>query len=409
MVGSTCTQCGEPHWTFRSWGNRHCPQCQHQKGQAWLAARLQQALPGHHFLLTFTVPEALRPFLRSHQRAGYGALFAASADAIKTLARDAKHLGGDLPGFFGVLHTWGRPLTYHPHIHSVVPGGAVSTQDGAWHPSRLDFSLPVKALSAISRAKFRDAMHRLDLFATIPGEVWTIDWNVNCQAVGESEASLTSLAPYVFRVAITDSRLGTVADRTVWFRSRKPPSQRLRTLALDVLEFLRRFLPHVLPTGFMTIRDSGFLNANCAIPRERLVALIELASGVTLAPVPAVVPESPPPLLCRQCGGRLISRWTLRPSPRSPSLSGQRRAREPRDSSAVPPGASCPAGGSPCAHWALPLRPRPPGRARQSGRVIGARPRATDPFARQSRPAIPPISRIRTFTLIVRAPAARAS
>ncbi len=318
VVGYTCSQCGEPHWTFGSCGNRHCPQCQHHKGQAWLAARLQQALPGHHFLLTFTVPEALRPFLRSHQRAGDGALFAASADAIKTLARDEEHLGGDLPGFFGVLHTWGRQLTYHPHIHYVVPGGAVSTQDGAWHPSRLDFYLPVKALSEIYRAKFRDAMRRLDLFATIPGEVWTIDWNVNCQAVGESEASLTYLTPYVFRVAITDSRIVKVADRTVWFRYRKPPSQRLRTLALDVLEFIRRFLQHVLPTGFMKIRYYGFLNANCTIPRERLVALIELASGFTLAPIPAVVPESPPPLQCRQCGGRLIYRWTLRPSPRSP-------------------------------------------------------------------------------------------
>jgi len=198
VVGYTCTQCGEPHWTFRSCGNRHCPQCQHAKGQAWLAARLQQALPGHHFLLTFTVPEALRPFLRSHQRAGYGALFAASADAIKTLARDARHLGGDLPGFFGVLHTWGRQLTYHPHIHYVVPGGAVSTQDGAWHPSRVDFYLPVFALSQVYRAKFRDAMHRLGLFDAIPDAVWAVDWNVNCQAVGESEASLT--VPRALRV-----------------------------------------------------------------------------------------------------------------------------------------------------------------------------------------------------------------
>jgi hypothetical protein len=318
VVGYTCSQCGEPHWTFGSCGNRHCPQCQHHKSQAWLAARLQQALPGHHFLLTFTVPEALRPFLRSHQRAGYGALFAASADALKALARDPRHIGGDLPGFFGVLHTWGRQLTYHPHIHYVVPGGAVSTPDGTWHPSRVDFYLPVRALSQIYRAKFRDAMHRLGLFQAIPAAVWTIDWNVNCQAVGASEASLQYLAPYVFRVAITDSRIVKIADRTVWFRYRKPGSQRLRTLALDVLEFLRRFLQHVLPAGFMKIRYYGFLNANCALPRERLVALIELASGFTFAPVSATAPEPLPPLLCPQCGGRLVYRWTLRPSPRSP-------------------------------------------------------------------------------------------
>jgi hypothetical protein len=318
VVGYTCSQCGEPHWTFRSCGNRHCPQCQHAKGQAWLAARLQPALPGHHFLLTVTVPEALRPSLRSHQRAGSGALFAASADAIKTLARDEKHLGGDLPGFFGVLHTWGRQLAYHPHIHYVVPGGAFSTPDETWHPSRVDFYLPVKALSQIYRAKFREAMRRLGLFAAIPAAVWTIDWNVNCQAVGESEAPLKYLAPYVFRVAIADNRILKVADRTVWFRYRKPHSQRLRTMALDVLEFIRRLLQHVLPTGFMKIRYYGFMNANCAIPRERQAALIELASGFTLVPVPAVDPEPPPPLRCAHCGGRLVYRWTLRPDQRSP-------------------------------------------------------------------------------------------
>jgi hypothetical protein len=126
------------------------------------------------------------------------------------------------------------------------------------------------------------------------------------------------LAPSVFRVAITDRRIVKVTDRPVWVRSRKPGSQRLRTLALDVLEFLRRFLQHVLPSGFMKIRSYGFPNANCALPRERLVALIELASGFTLAPVPAVALAPPPPPQCRPCGGRLVYRWTFRPAPRSP-------------------------------------------------------------------------------------------
>ena len=194
-----------------------------------------------------------------------------------------------------------------------MPGGAFSTQDGTWHPSRVDFYLPVQALSRLYRAKFREAMRRLDLFAAIPAAVWTIDWNVNCQAVGASEASLKYLAPYVFRVAISERRLLKVADRTVWFHYCKPGSRRLRTLALDVLEFIRRFLQHVLPTGFMKVRYYGFMHANCAIPRERQVALIELASGFTIPPVAAVVPEPLPPLLCPHCGGRLVYRWTLRP------------------------------------------------------------------------------------------------
>ena len=161
-------------------------------------------------------------------------------------------------------------------------------------------------------------MHHLGLFAAIPAVGWTIDWNVTCQAMGESEASLTSLAPSVFRVAIADSRLVRVADRPVWFRSRTPHSRRRRTMALEVLAFLRRFLPPVLPTGFMKIRAYGFLHAKCANPHERQVALLARASGFTITLVPAVAIEPPPPLRCSQCGGRLVSRWTLRPAQRSP-------------------------------------------------------------------------------------------
>lgn len=200
----------------------------------------------------------------------------------------------------------------------MVPGGALSTRDGIWHPSRVDFYLPVQALSQVYRAKFRDAMHRLGLFDAIPAEVWTIDWNVHCQAVGASEASLKYLAPYVFRVAISESRILKVQDRTVWFHYRKPGSRRLRTLALDVLEFIRRFLQHVLPAGFMKVRYYGFLNANSALPHERLSALIELAYGFAIDPVSEPEREPLPPLRCPYCGGRLVYRWSLRPCQRSP-------------------------------------------------------------------------------------------
>jgi hypothetical protein len=173
-------------------------------------------------------------------------------------------------------------------------------------------------LSQISRAKFRDAMRGLGLLDAIPETVWHVDWNVHCQAVGASEASLKYLAPYVFRVAISESRLLKVEARTVWFHYRKPGSRRLRTLALEVLEFIRRFLQHVLPPGFMQIRYDGFMNPNTAIPPDRLAALIELAYAFALERVPPPAPEPPPPMLCPQCRGLLIYRWTLRPRPRSP-------------------------------------------------------------------------------------------
>jgi hypothetical protein len=189
-----CEACAQEQLLPRCCGNRHCPGCQQHKAYAWLDTQLQRQLPTHHFMLTFTVPEQLRAFIRGHPRIGYGALFETSAAAIKKLAPDPKYLAADTPGFFGVLHTWGRQLQYHPHIHYLVPGGAVSSQDGRWHASSPGFYLPVHALSAIFRAKFRDAMAAQGLLGEIPAAVWEIDWNVNCQAVGSGEATLNYLA-----------------------------------------------------------------------------------------------------------------------------------------------------------------------------------------------------------------------
>jgi hypothetical protein len=249
-----CEQCGHPHIVYRSCGNRHCPTCQHFKTREWLENQTNRRLPGHHFMITFTVPEGLRRFIRSHQRVGYSALFKASSAAIRKLAGDDWHIAGDLPGFFGVRHTWGCTLEHHPHIHTIAPGGALSAKDGRWHPSRVEFYRPVRALSKIFRAKFRDDIKAAGLEGVIPIEVWETEWNVNCQAVGASTASLRYLAPYVFKVAIANSRIVKVENRTVTFRYRKPRSSRWRTMVLDVLEFIRRFLQHVLPTGFMKIR-----------------------------------------------------------------------------------------------------------------------------------------------------------
>ena len=263
-----CERCGEPHIVYRSCGNRHCPNCQYHKSLKWLEKQIKQRLPGHHFMITFTVPNTLRRFLRSNQRLAYSAMFKASSEAIKKLAADEKYMGGDLPGFFGLLHTWGRQLHYHPHIHYVVPGGALSTQKHRWHPSRIDFYLPIRALSKIFRAKFRDEIQKAGLLANIPAELWHIDWIVNCQAVGACEHSLRYLAPYVFKVAISDRRILKVQNRTVSFRYKKPHSERWRTMTLEVMEFIRRFLQHVLPTGFMKVRYYGFMNPNSSMPLQ---------------------------------------------------------------------------------------------------------------------------------------------
>ena len=308
----TCEACGQTHLIYRSCGNRHCPNCQHHKARQWLDRQINRQLPGHHFMITFTVPQQIRRFIRSHQRLCYTAIFKASANTLKKLTNDSKYIGCDLPGFFGILHTWGRQLQYHPHIHYIVPGGAFSRKDNQRHPSRHDFYLPVKALSRIFKAKFRDAMKKNNLYSQIPSTVWEQNFIVNCQAVGASERSIRYLAPYVFKVAISDYRIVNVENRRVSFKYKKSKSSRWRTMHLEVMEFMRRYLQHVLPTGFMKIRYFGLLNPNCSVPLKKIRALIQMAFDFLIeAPNTEIEPLKPP--TCSHCGGKLRYRASILP------------------------------------------------------------------------------------------------
>lgn len=300
-----CTDCGEIHHVFRSCGNRHCPNCQHQKTLEWMNRQAERQVPGHHFMITFTVPEQIRFFIRSNQRAAYNALFKASWEAMKKLTPDEKYMGGDMPGFFAVLHTWGRQMQYHPHIHYLAPGGAFSTVDGKWHASPENFYLPVRALSRIYRAKFRDLMKSAGLVDRISPDVWKLDWNVNIQAVGTAGQTIKYLAPYVFKVAISDHRIVKVEGRTVTIRYRKTGSNRDRTMNMDAMEFIRRFLQHVLPTGFMKIRYYGFMSPNASVSLDRIRGLIELGNGFDSENLEHINMPEPEPLYCSSCGGKL--------------------------------------------------------------------------------------------------------
>jgi hypothetical protein len=185
-----CADRGRTHAMGRSCGNRHCPSCQRDKAEAWLADQTDRLLPCPYFLVTFTLPAGLRDVARGHQRAVYPALFRASSEALRTLAADPKFIGTDRPGFFGVRHTWGRTLEYHPHVHYVVPGGGLSRDGDRWLASRADFLVPVKALSIVYRAKFRDLLAREGLLEQVAPSVWHQDWVVHCQAAGDGRESL---------------------------------------------------------------------------------------------------------------------------------------------------------------------------------------------------------------------------
>jgi hypothetical protein len=236
----------------------------------------------------------------------------ASATALKRLATDERFIGTDLPGFTGVLPTWGRPLQYHPHIHYIVPGGGLSADRTTWRPSRANFFVPVKALSPIYRALFKDNMRQAGLLEHIDPQVWTIPWNVHSQANHHGHSAFTYLAPYVFKVAIANSRIVGLKDRTVAFTYRKPGSARPRTTTLDAMEFIRRFLQHVLPDGFMKVRHFGFMNASAAINTDTIRQMIVQAQPIDGQPL-RIVPPPPRVALCPTCGApmRVVMRlWT---------------------------------------------------------------------------------------------------
>lgn len=297
-----CQVCGHIHLVARSCGNRHCPGCQYHKTQQWLEKQLGKQLPGHHFMITFTIPSEIREMARKNQKIVYQALFKASSAAIKKLAKDKRFVGTDMPGFTGVLHTWGRQLQYHPHIHYIVAGGGLNEDRSEWIASRHDFFIPDILLSKIFRGIFMKEMKKAGLTVNIPKSVWKKDWVVDSEAVGSAEYTIKYLAPYIFRVAISNSRIIKVENRYVFFKFRKHGSKQYKTMKLEVMEFIRRYLQHVLPSGFMKVRHYGFMSPNCNIPFETIVHLVEKKTGSKLPPIAKTEIKSQ---YCPDCGGVL--------------------------------------------------------------------------------------------------------
>lgn len=323
-----CQCCQSSHATLRSCGNRNCPTCQQDKTKSWLQKQMARLLPCPYFLLTFTVPASLRAFVRSHPRECLEALFAASSETIRTLAADPKFVGSRNCGFTGVLHTWGRDVGHRPHVHYLVPGGAVSDDGTRWLASRVDFFIPVKAASVIYRAKFRDAMRDAGLLDQIPASVWREAWVVDSQAVGDGRQSLKYLARYVYRVAITDKRIVSVTDGPdghgeVTFSYRKTGSNRERRMTVTAEEFLRRFLQHVLPKGFRKVRHYGFLAARRRSTFELVRWLVSLAMSIPFILYSTADTDLPDPTTqssarCPHCGGELrFGRYFPNSLPRS--------------------------------------------------------------------------------------------
>ena len=299
-------------YTYHSCGNRSCPKCGQDKTQRWLEKQHSLLLPTHYFLVTFTLPCELRALARSNQKVVYDLLFKPSAAALQKLARDPRFVGGDI-ALMGGLHTWRRDMRYHPHVHFIVPGGGLSPDRSQWIASDPDFLVPVEALSPIFRAKFRDALKETDLFDSAPAAVWNKGWVVHCKAVGNGTNALKYLAPYIYRVAITNNRIEKLEDDQVTFRFKNSDTDQWESTTIPVFDFIHRFLQHVLPKGFVKIRYYGLLapnNRHLLIVAKDLLGPVAEPSNTSNSN--ATLEKS---LICPHCGAGLL--W-VKPLPKTP-------------------------------------------------------------------------------------------
>ncbi len=273
-----------------AWGPRHCPKCHGDQTKRWLAQQQAKLLPCPYFFLTFTLPQELRPLAFANQKKVYGLLMRAAAAALQKLALDPQYLGGRL-GALAVLHTWTRALLYHPHVHMLVTGGGLSPDDKAWLPAKHSaYLMPEGALSLIFRAKFCAALKKAGLLHQVPRQVWQKDWVVHCKA-GQGRQVLNYLARYVFRVAISNSRLERFEHGEVTFRYRENRSQQLHRVTLPAQKFIHRFLLHVLPRGCAKVRYYGIWSPAC---RKQLQQARSLLAAVTNS---TTLDSAPPALL----------------------------------------------------------------------------------------------------------------
>ena len=332
-----CERCGHQAISYNSCRNRHCPKCQTNARNKWLAARQQELLPADYYHLVFSVPHTLVPLIWQNKKALFKLLFDASAATLLEVAADPKRLGAEI-GFLSVLHTWGQTLQPHPHIHCVVPGGGLSPDHARWIRAPGRFFLPVRVLSRVFRGKFVDGLKRAyrrkelaffgscqplmqeKAFSAFLRTLFREDWVVYAKRpFGGPEHVLHYLARYTHRVAISNHRLIDVTDTYVSFRWKDyAHHSKRRVMTLSHEEFLRRFLQHVLPRGFPRIRYFGLL-AN----RRRAVLLPLCRTLLAAPPEPVLSKPTAAPVLwrCPCCQGpmRLVERLTANQIQRSES------------------------------------------------------------------------------------------
>jgi hypothetical protein len=346
-----CEDCAHEHIAYNSCRNRHCPKCQGAAAREWLAAREAELLEAPYYHVVFTLPAPIADIAYHNKAVIYDILFKTASETLITIAADPKHLGARI-GMTAVLHTWGSALTHHPHVHMIVPGGGISFEGERWVSCRPGFFLPVRVLSRLFRRRFLErlatahqagrltffndlaSLEDRDIFDAHLAPLRRTEWVVYAKRpFGGPEAVLAYLARYTHRIAISNSRLIAFDGTTVtlgWKDYRAKGRERYKTMTLAAPEFIRRFLIHVLPSGYHRIRHYG-LFANAARVRNITHARELLAMPITeiddAKDGEATEPQSPT-RPCPCCGGRMIVIDTFERGhqPRAPPCSPSRIA-----------------------------------------------------------------------------------
>ena len=301
-----CQNCRRDHFVYHSCNHRACPQCGHAHASQWIAKQKLKLLPVPYYLITFTVPEGLRAWLRSYQKLGYAALLRESAGTLQDVARRPKYLGAQI-GCLSVLHTWGRQLQYHPHVHCVVAAGGLREDGLRWcRAPASDFFLPQRVLAARFRNRLKQSLAQAQALQQIPASVWRQPWVVDVQPVGRGEGALKYLSAYVCRTALGHQRILRDEQGRITFKYKESGAGQWRTLSVPAHEFIRRFIQHVLPKAFQRVRYYGWLAPAARDKFERILALLDWKAPRLVLP-----PKLEP--LCPHCGRQLCWIATFKP------------------------------------------------------------------------------------------------
>jgi hypothetical protein len=264
-----CDRCAQEQYRYHSCGNRHCPKCHGQQTERWLQKQRTRLLPCAYYFVTFTLPAELRALVYAHQKALYSLLLRSAAAALQKLCWDPQYVGARL-AILAVLHTWRRDLRTHPHVHLLVSAGGLARNGTSWvHPKNPAFLVPGYALSKIFGGKFKAGLKKLGLLNQVNPVVWAQKWNVQLQPAGRGEKVLDYLGRYAFRIAISNSRLERFENGEVTFGYRDNQTQQMKHLTLSAEEFIRRFLRHVLPKGFVKVRSYGLWSSRTKLAKVR--------------------------------------------------------------------------------------------------------------------------------------------